>query len=65
MSTTTTIITEDGKALHAGDRAFNYYDRKWGHIAEPPDYEGWFEFRHDDGTTALLNGQRIATYDPR
>ena len=28
------IITADKKILHEGDRAFNYYDCKWGVIGE-------------------------------
>jgi hypothetical protein len=56
-------ITEDGVALFEGDRAYNYYDRKPGKIGRfagnMPD--PWFEFNHDDGTTSVLNGQRICS----
>jgi len=59
-----TIETADGYPLAEGDRAFNYYDRKWGHIGPDIDSEGWFTFDHDDGTHAILNGDRIARYQP-
>lgn len=60
------IRTEDGKVVNEGDRVFNYYDWKWGSIERDSlDKEGWFRIRHDDGTTAILNGARIATYQPR
>jgi hypothetical protein len=57
----TAIRTEDGVTLHPGDRAFNYYDQKPGTISEAPDSSGWFTFTHDDGTSALLNGERICS----
>jgi hypothetical protein len=58
------IVTEDGRTLTPGDRAYNYYDRKWGYI-HPDEIEpdGWFYFVHDDGTSALLNGERICSAD--
>lgn len=58
------IRTEDGVYVNEGDRVFNYYDMKPGRI-EPgtgimaPDL--WFTVKHDDGTQALLNGQRICS----
>lgn len=69
------IITEDGVELGFGDNAYNYYDMqpgKIGRIDAPYDHHGqgtrahknqdiWFEFNHDDGSTSLLNGQRICT----
>lgn len=64
---TATIRTEDGVDLHPGDRAYNYYDMKpgrirgEGRIRHLPD--DWFDFDHDDGTHALLNGQRICTIE--
>lgn len=57
----TTIITEDGVEVIPGDRVFNYYDRKWGWIVEAPDSAGWFDVKHDDGTTGYLNGERICS----
>lgn len=54
------VITEDGVTLHPGDRAYNYYDRKPGTL-EAPDSAGWFDFRHEDGTTAYLDGSRICS----
>lgn len=59
------ILTEDGVIVRKGDRVFNYYDLKWGVVAEDPDPTGWFDVAHEDGTKALLNGARISTYDPR
>lgn len=58
-----TFTTEDGKVVHIGDRVYNYYDMKPGVIEGPirmaPD--PWFEVRHDDGSSSLLNGQRICS----
>ena len=59
------IRTEDGCFLSPGERAFNYYDLKWGTIGDDMDSSGWFSFFHDDGTRCTLNGERISTYDPR
>lgn len=56
------IHTEDRRTLHEGDRAYNYYDRKPGRI-EALELDGWFTFRHDDGTSALLDGSRICSLD--
>jgi hypothetical protein len=59
------ITTEDGVELQQGDRAYNYYDMKPGTIGRMSstfsDKDPWFDFKHDDGTTALLNGQRICS----
>jgi hypothetical protein len=61
----TNIYTEDGALLQPGDRAFNYYDCKWGVIRPGSlDAQGWFDFDHDDGTHAVLDGSRISTYKP-
>ena len=54
------IRTEDGAALHVGDRAYNYYDRCAGTIGAV-DSAGWFDFPQDDGRTAYLDGSRICT----
>jgi hypothetical protein len=58
-------VTEDGVTLKEGDRAYNYYDMKPGKIGKfsgnVPD--PWFDFDHDDGTRALLNGQRICSVE--
>lgn len=64
-----TITTEDGKVVREGDRVFNYYDGWWGTLG-PIDEDhdgtgGWADVTRDDGRRAYLNGQRIATYDPR
>lgn len=59
-----TIRTEDGVILTEGDRAFDYYGMAWGTIGAI-DADLWFMFTHDDGSRSLLNGARIATYDPR
>lgn len=59
------IQSADGCLVAQGDRVFNYYDRKWGVIAEAPDREGWFHVLQDDGSQALLNGERIALHDPK
>lgn len=33
-----TIRTQDGVTLRQGDRAFNYYDHKWGRIGRIDDW---------------------------
>jgi hypothetical protein len=58
------IVTEDGQTVRAGDRVFNYYDGFWGTLG-PIDDGGWADVFGDDGRRAYLNGERIATYDPK
>ena len=60
------IRTEDGVEVSEGDRVYNYYDMKPGVIVEGtvrlmPD--AWFDVRHDDGTTSVLNGERICSLE--
>ncbi len=58
------ITTEDNHPVQEGDRVFNYYDMKVGDIRpNSTDQEGWFYLDHEDGTNALLNGQRICTIE--
>ena len=61
------ITTEDGVDLVEGDRAFNYYDMQPGTIGRLDPYtqqgDQWFDFDHDDGTCAYLNGSRICTLE--
>lgn len=68
------VISEDNVKIGVGDLAYNYYDMQPGRIErleekhqvgqEGDDKHGlWFEFRHDDGSVALLNGQRICSMD--
>ncbi|MFJ2420174.1 hypothetical protein [Streptomyces brevispora] len=64
--------TCEGIEIKPDLRVFNYYDRKWGQVTPaqfertgeltPGDdlFNGWY----DDGSTALLNGHRMSTYDP-
>lgn len=54
------VTSEDGVLLLPGNRAFNYYDRKPGKITMV-DADGWFDFEHDDGTVAYLNGERVCS----
>jgi len=65
----TDLTTEDNRTpITEGMRLFNYYDGKWGtveHIETGPYADGWFDFRHDDGTRTTLNGVRVSTVDPR
>ena len=61
-----TIKTEDGVIVNPGDRVYNYYDMKPGVIREGSVMQApdpWFNVDHDDGTTSLLNGQRICTIE--
>lgn len=57
-------VTEDGHPFKEGDRLYNYYDCKWGVVGEI-DRQGWFTFRHDDGTSATLNSVRVSKQEPR
>lgn len=57
------MITEDGKTVREGDRAFNYYDQYWVTIG-PIDSEGWATCVGDE-RSAVLNGARLASYDPK
>lgn len=59
------IVTEDGVTVSVGSRVFDYYSQKWGVIVTVPDNDMWFDVLHDDGTKAYLNGERIASYDPK
>jgi hypothetical protein len=57
-----TYITDDGVTVAKGDRAYNYYDMKPGVVGEQDSsFADWFTFNHDDGSRALLNGQRICS----
>ena len=59
-----TVTTEDHVTLTEGDRAYNYYDMKPGKIGKietEGSFRGWFDFHHDDGSRAILNGQRICS----
>lgn len=59
------LTTEDNRTpIVEGMRLFNYYDQKWGVVGEIG-RDGWFKFRHDDGTSAILNGVRVSTINPR
>jgi len=58
------IRTEDGVTVGENDRVYNYYDMKPGYIKPNsirmmPD--PWFDVVHDDGTTSVLNGERICS----
>jgi hypothetical protein len=62
------VITEDGVKLHPGDRAYDYYSMSPGTLpTNESDYtyapDLWFDFKHDDGRTCLLNGQRICSIE--
>lgn len=57
---TVTTLTADHVVIAEGARAYNYYDRKAGTVG-PIEPDGWFDFRHDDGSRALLNGERISS----
>lgn len=57
------IRMADNQAIAPGQQAFNYYDMKPGYPVGDIDYAGWFTFRHNDGTSALLNGERICSLE--
>lgn len=56
------IITEDGKTVRKGDRAFNYYDGYWVTVGDI-DSEGWADCQ-GPARCCCLNGARLASYDP-
>lgn len=66
MGGTTNIRTRtvDGVAIVDGMRLWNYYDLKWGVVTDV-DNEGWWVMCHDDGTRAILNGERLCSYEAR
>jgi hypothetical protein len=55
--------TDDGGTVHKeGDRCYCYYTMRPGVIEEGSGtFDGWFDFRYDDGSSDVLNGQRICT----
>ena len=58
------FITEDGIEVFPGDTCFNYYDLKIGSIEQDRQFDpedGWFTFKHEDGTKAVLDGSRICS----
>lgn len=64
------IMTEDHVELGFGDKAYDYYNMKPGKIGrihapygngEDLNQDIWFDFEHDEGGSAMLNGQRICT----
>jgi hypothetical protein len=59
------FTTEDGVQVGVGDTVYNYYEMKKGVIER---YAGgypdpWFDVRHEDGTSSVLNGQRICSIE--
>jgi hypothetical protein len=64
-SACTDLTTEDNRTpITPGQRLFNYYDCKWGTVGAIGT-DGWFDFTHEDGTRATLNGVRVSTVNPR
>ena len=55
------LYLECGTPANVGDKAFNYYDFKVGTIGNIIRHDGWFDFKHDDGTSALLNNERVCS----
>jgi hypothetical protein len=58
------IVCADGNTVRPGDRAFNYYDRRWVTVGSDIDADGWVTCTADDGRTNALNGERLSTSDP-
>jgi hypothetical protein len=58
------IVCADGNTVRPGDRAFNYYDRRWVTVGSDIDADGWVTCTADDGRTNTLNGERLSTSDP-
>lgn len=56
-----------GNTYTTGSRAYDYYSMEPGRIGRDAGgvgaNAGWFDFEHDDGTTHLLNGQRICSME--
>lgn len=55
--------TEDGVEVTLGDRVYNYYDMRPGVIMAAKPSSDWFEFQGEDGSTDILNGQRVCSID--
>ncbi|MEV8601857.1 hypothetical protein AB0465_18485 [Streptomyces griseoviridis] len=64
--------TFDGVEITPGLRVLDY-DRKWG-VVDPAQFErggdldpggkhfnGWYDIKRDDGSTSLMNGERLTT----
>lgn len=60
------LTTEDDSRtpIVPGLRLYNYYDCKWGVVCTIGT-DGWFDFAHDDGTRATLNGVRVSLVESR
>jgi hypothetical protein len=58
-----TITTADGQVITNGDRAFNFYDGRWGTVRNIAP-SGWFDLRTDDGHMDYLNGERVCVVIP-
>jgi len=53
------VYVDDESISHRpGDRAYCYYTMRPGTIGRDLG-DGWFDFDYDDGTSDMLNGQRI------
>jgi hypothetical protein len=53
----------DGTEFWQGDRMFNYYAMQAGTVvAVRPTHDGWFDFRNDDGSRDILNGERVCGF---
>jgi hypothetical protein len=73
MPSTIHTVTEDDVFVFPGTRVYNYYDMKPGVIENirQDDFDEavnlkrdlWFYVKHDDGSKALLNGERICTIE--
>lgn len=56
------LTTEDNRTpIVTGMRLYNYYDCEWGVVGEIHHYDGWFDFKQDNGRTTSLNGVRVST----
>lgn len=60
-----TIKTADGVLMKEGDLAYSHYTMSAGTIGPMTssfsDPDPWFDFIHRDGSSTLLNGDRICT----
>lgn len=56
-------MSADGHPFFEGDRMFSHYTMTTGLVRRVAD-DGWFNFDGDDGKTSILNGERVAKFQP-
>ena len=52
-----------GGEANFGDKVYNLADQKVGTLLSETRVGGWFKVRHEDGSFALLNGERMCSLE--